>query len=119
MAAPGAQLLDSFTHVVDYYYRKAGLTLPEPATLDNREDWWRGREIPSDPTAPVDPSENGRVLQQILLHFDCDDVGVFQLNDIQNLLAEEQPRRRVGYTFVLQYCFIAHAKRFPIPTANR
>ena len=26
--------LDLFTHVVDYYYRKAGVTMPEPAGVD-------------------------------------------------------------------------------------
>src|SRR5439155_5440724 len=81
--------LDAFTHVVDYYYRKAGITMPQPATLDNRRDWWDG-EVPPDATTTVDSSENDRVLHQILLHLDCDDRDVFHRNDIRTLLSQQQ-----------------------------
>jgi hypothetical protein len=98
--------LDSFRHVVDYYYRKAGIGMPQPANLDNRREWW-GRELPPAAASQVATSENRGVLNQILLHLDCDDVDVFQLNDIRNLLSQDQTPQALGYAFVLQFCFVA------------
>lgn len=93
---------DAFLHVVDYYYRKAGLTMPEPPEDRNRR---RGS-----PRAA--PAGDERVLEQILLHLDCDGVDVFQLNDIRNLLARDRTPRGRGYSRVLKYCFVALRKGF-------
>jgi hypothetical protein len=89
--------LDAFTHVVDYYYRKAGLAMPEPTGSDTT-----GQEA-----TPADPSGNKRVLDQILLHLDCDGVDVFYLNDIRNLLREDDSPRGRGYARALSFCFKA------------
>ena len=106
--------LDSFIHVVDYYYHKAGLSLPQPHTIDGLREWLRGGKLPPphDAIKPVDLDKNTQVLRQILLHLQCDGVDVFQLNDIANLFSEkistkEITPKQLGYCYVLNYCFSA------------
>lgn len=89
--------LAAFTHVVDYYYRKAGLAMPEPAACTD----------PEDPPDTGVPAVDDRVLDQILLHLDCDGVDVFQLNDVRNLLRHDQTAKGRGYARVLGFCFRA------------
>lgn len=89
--------LDRFVHVVDYYYQKAGLGMPEPSSTD----------LEGEGVAWDDPLGNDRVLEQILLHLDCDDVDVFHLNDIRNLLSDDHTPSGRGYLRVLNYCFRA------------
>lgn len=89
--------LDSFIHVVDYYYAKAGIPVPQP-------------DVPagtSHITEPIDARENERVLQQILLHLDCDDVDVLQLHDIRLLLGNDPASKGHRYVAVLNHCFAA------------
>ena len=99
--------LQAFTHVVDYYYRKAKLSLPHPGTVDNLRAWFDNDELPDDVVEPVDAEDNSRVLRQILLHLDCDGIGVFQLNDIRNLLIRERTPKNLGYLYALNHCFAA------------
>lgn len=87
--------LDSFTHVVDYYSRKAGFTTPEPTGCDD----------PDEASVVASSPGNDRVLEQILLHLDCDGVDVFQLNDIRNLLRDDRTPKGRGYLRVLNHCF--------------
>ncbi len=89
--------LDSFMHVVDYYYRKAGLQMPEPT----------GAPGPGGTSPPAESVGNDRVLSQILLHIDCDGVNVFHLNDIRNLLSSDDTPKGRGYARVLNFCFRA------------
>jgi hypothetical protein len=103
--------MEAFTHVVDYYYRAAGRPIPQPATVEFIREWFRAGALPADAQPPVDATANTRVLTQILLHLDCDGVGVFQLNDIANLLLESPTPRRLGYGFVLINCFVAMRTR--------
>ncbi len=99
------RMLDSFTHVVDYYYRKAGMEMPEPASPDDAHGPPDGGGAQATPG--LDPDENARVLQQVLLHLDCDDVNVFHLNEIRHLLRQDRAARWRGYLHVLNHCFRA------------
>lgn len=107
---------DSIVHVVDYYYGKSGLSMPQPHTLDCWEEWLLGGkrdapvEKPSDSITPVDTKENQRVLRQILLHLDCDEVTEIQLNDIRNYLIKNPSPKRMGYGYIVDYCFVAMRK---------
>ena len=104
----------SFRHVVDYYYAKASVVLPHPATVtrDDLQAWGNPLERPQNPIAPVDWDENQAVIRQILLHIDCDGVDVFQLNDISNFLTEgfvegTMKPEELGYLWALYQCFSA------------
>src|SRR3954451_10972033 len=97
----------TFTHVVDYYYAKAGFPMPQPDTLERLREWCDGENLPPDAVNSVDAEENRRVLRQILLHLDCDGVDVFKLNEILNFLVMERTPQGLGYLFVAQHCFIA------------
>ncbi|MCA9071842.1 MAG: hypothetical protein KDA84_23100, partial [Planctomycetaceae bacterium] len=93
-------------HVVDYYYKKASLTLPQPHTVDCWAEWLLGGS-PFDAVAPLDTPVNKLVLRQILLHLDCDGVEVFQLNDIRNFLINNPTPKRLGYGYIVSHCFVA------------
>src|SRR4051794_8838794 len=92
----------AFTHVVDYYYAKAGFPMPQPDTLQGLREWCDGENLPPDAVGTADPGGNKRVLRQILLHLDCDGVDVFKLNEIRNFLVTERTPQRLGYLFVAQ-----------------
>ena len=97
--------LDSFIHVVDYYYGKAGLPVPLPTDPDHARDYPRAEELALNEAPPVDPRENARVLHQILLHLDCDDVDMFELHDIRLLLRNDPASNGHRYAAVLYHCF--------------
>src|SRR6266545_3715030 len=96
--------LDSFTHVVDCYFGKAGLPVP-------RQD-----DATSDP--PIDTRENEGVLRQVLLHLDCDGVDVLHLHDIRLLLGNDPASKGHRYAAVLNHCFAALYGRFAERPSN-
>jgi hypothetical protein len=111
-------MLDSFIHVVDYYYGKAGLPVPQPADPENAGGYPSAEELALNAAEPIDPRENARVLHQILLHLDCDDVDMFQLHEIRLLLHNDPASKGHRYAAVLNYCFSAMRLGFRQRPAN-
>jgi hypothetical protein len=63
--------------------------------------------MPEPAVSRSNTAENARVLNNILLHLDCDAVDVFHLNEIQNLLMHDRSSKGRAYISVLKYCFTA------------
>src|SRR4051812_11883471 len=100
-------VLDRFIHVVDYYYGKAGLTVPQPATPEDGRRTQSAGEMALGAVEPIDARENARVLQQILMHLDCDEVGMLDLHELRLLLHNDPVSKGHRYTAVLNHCFSA------------
>ena len=83
--------LASFVHVVDYYFGKAGMSVPYPAAVDREtlQAWDNPLERYLKPVEPASWSKINVVVRQVLLHLDCDGIDEFHLNDISNLITNK------------------------------
>lgn len=105
---------NAFVHVVDYYFKSDGLSLPQPAevTIEVVQDWDNPLERYIRPTEPCNWTKISGVIRLILLHLDCDGVNEFDLNHIGNLLWDRFQQgtltpQDVGYLWVRSQCFAA------------
>ncbi len=108
-------LWDAFVHVVDYYFDKAGESVPYPEECDREtmRSWCNPLERYIKPAKPANWSRNAEIIRQILLHLDCDGITEIQLNDIGNF-GDHKFRRgaltpnEIGYLWVQSQCFSAY-----------
>ena len=104
---------EAFVHVVDYYFGKADEPIPHPANNDFEtcENWnGLGERYLLETVAPANWSKVAVVIRQILLHLDCDDVSIFQLNEIRNFLIlgpNATDLKNIGYRWISEQCFLA------------
>ncbi len=105
---------EAFVHVVDYYFKSAGESLPYPkeVTKEIVRAWHHPLERYMRPAEPANWTKIFEIVRQILLHLDCDGVNEFHLNHIGNLLEDRFQQgkltpRDVGYLWVRSQCFAA------------
>ena len=105
---------NAFVHVVDYYFKNAGLSVPYPVEVTKEivRAWDNPLERYIKPTKPCNWTKIFGVIRQILLHLDCDGVTEFDLNHISNFLWDKFQQgtltpQDVGYLWILSQCFAA------------
>jgi len=116
------EALETFFHVVDFYYRKNGVELPTPPPGSYQSEvsgwWWNAGNhtvFPEGTVAPLEWKQNHGIIQQIALHVECDGLSPHHTYVLLDTVTEHTTLRRMGYAFVLGKVHYALRGALPDP----